>query len=152
MLLASIEINLIVPRMINFPLTLSFLISEKQIYNLSESLFACYMQACCTLVGDLKWYFTSAQFFKNMSMTIKRGIVQCIESFLVFDFFISKLIFHNDLHNDFITETASQHQWSDAIWSYWKVHINIRVQCTQIKQILEIIIIDSSKNFLLPCR
>jgi len=133
MLLTSIDVDLIIPRMINFPLLLSLLISEKQLHNLGESLFACYMQACCTFVGDLKWYFTSAKFFKNVPMTIKRGIVQCIESLLIFDFLIGKLILHNDLHNDFIAETASQHQWSDAIWSYWEVHINISVQCTQIK-------------------
>jgi hypothetical protein len=95
--------------------------------------------------------FTFTKLIDNMIMAIKRSIVQSIKPLVITDISPCHPVLYNNLHYNFISETAGQHQGSNAVASYCEVHVDVVVNGAEVKEVLEVVGVDGSKHFFLLC-
>jgi len=146
--LSQVDIDSVVPRMMclwsNF-----FLVVQEYIYDVNVTPLSSHMQTTGAICWDLKGHFLFAKDRNNVVMTEKACIVQSVVALLVFDWLVGHLVFKNDLCYNLVAKTAREHQRRYSICCHWEVHVNIVIYCSKIQEVLEIIIIDSSKDLLL---
>lgn len=147
-LLPRVDVNLPIPRMIDLPIE-GLLVSQKQLHNVRQPSLRRHMQAGRPSMRYLVRHLSLAQLIYDMVVAVEGCIVQSIEALVVSDIPPGQFVLDDDLHDNLVPETASQHQWRDAIAGHRKIHVDVVIDGSQVEQILEVIGVDGSQDFLL---
>ena len=108
------------------------LVVEESFYRFEVASLGCYVQARRAIVRGFVWHLFPSQFSNDVAMPIKRRIIHTVVTLLVFDLPVCQFVFDQDLCNHFVSETASEHQWSDPICCYREIHINVMVDSSEV--------------------